>query len=559
MKNIQPIESLKLFGFAKSLVDKGLIDESIAISLHEDAQQFNQSIVTLLIGKEIIDSRKLAIEISSYFHLPFKNLDNYSFKDFPWKLLDEKLIIKYRILPLNNSDKKLQIALADPNNSIALNEIKFHTQIDLQLFVVEYRRLNQIIDDWKKSQCYSEMGALKTTTTTSINLDNVPVIKFINEIFIAAIEKGASDIHLEPCTNCYRIRFRIDGLLHEIVKADLALLESFSVRLKILARLDISEKRLPQDGRFTLELPRFGVRDCRINTCPTLYGEKIVIRILQAQNIDFAFDINGLGMGLEQNKIFLHNIKKPEGLILVTGPTGSGKTNTLYTALNILNTEVKNIMTVEDPVEINLDGVNQIEINNKIGLTFAIALRAFLRQDPDIIMVGEIRDLETAQIAIRAAQTGHLVFSTLHTNSALDAITRLLNMGVALFNLASSLNLIIAQRLVRQLCPICKKIYKNGKEALQANGFILPEAMKEVSIYQAQNCEQCHKGYRGRTGVFEFLPFTTKLGNTLLTSTDILAFSAQAKLDGMQSLKAMSLDKILAGITSLEEVERVIG
>lgn len=378
-------------------------------------------------------------------------------------------------------------------------------------------------------------------------------VKFIDDILLTAIEKNASDIHFEPYEQYCRVRLRIDGLLHEIIKTELSFSQQFGARLKIMSGLDISERRLPQDGRFSFQISTNKNIACRISTCPASFGEKIVIRILNPENV--IFRIEELGLTEEQQQIFLHFINRPEGLILVTGPTSSGKTVSLYTALNILNSEHKNISTVEDPIEINLNGVNQTAINNKIGLDFATVLRAFLRQDPDVIMVGEIRDLDTAEIAIRAAQTGHLVLATLHANSAAEALSRLLNMGIAAFNLASSITLIIAQRLSRKLCPFCKKKHHFQETILQELG-LQAEETDTTTIFKACGCEQCYKGYKGRIGIFEFMPFTSQQKALLLSRGN--AFDIGSANSKGQSLRKMGLDKMLQGITSLEEINRII-
>jgi len=385
---------------------------------------------------------------------------------------------------------------------------------------------------------------------------DTPVVQFIADILEMAVQKNASDVHFEPYEKFYRIRLRIDGILHELVKADLLVAEQYSARLKVMARLDVAEKRLPQDGRFTLRLSNGICCDCRISTCPTLFGEKVVVRILPSDSV--ALDLKTLGLDGREQEIFMRAIKKPEGMILVTGPTGSGKTVSLYAALNILNLETRNIISIEDPIEIQLPGVNQVEVHPKIGLTFARALRSFLRQDPDVIMLGEIRDSDTAEIAVRAAQTGHLVLATLHTNSALEAVTRLLNLGVPAFNLAGSLHLVIAQRLARRLCSHCKKEVNFSKERWQASALsVLPYA-KDQKIFQPVGCSNCNKGYSGRIGIFEFLPFTSKMSDVLLSSKDLSALAVLAEQGGLPNLRVSAAQKILEGITSSEEIDRII-
>lgn len=408
------------------------------------------------------------------------------------------------------------------------------------------------------------MVALKAATLIKTNhglaqilkndLDDAAIIRFLQQILIDAILNNASDIHFEPFENFYRIRMRIDGLLHEIIQPSADSAQRMTARLKVLSKLDIAEKRLPQDGRFTFSAEKIS-KECRISSCPTLFGEKIVVRILDAMQINL--DINQLGLESQQQQLFLQHILQPQGMILVTGPTGSGKTVTLYTALNLLNTLDKNISTVEEPVEINLTGINQVQVNLKAGLTFSTALRAFLRQDPDIIMVGEIRDLETAEIAIRAAQTGHLVLSTVHTNSAPETLTRLLNMGISAFNIASSISLIIAQRLVRKLCINCKQPQKLPEKALLQAGFQATE-INDLKIFMATGCKDCIKGYKGRIGIFEIMPISESLAQLIMAENNSLTIAAHARKNGMQTLYESALNKVRHGITSLEEINRVI-
>ena len=385
--------------------------------------------------------------------------------------------------------------------------------------------------------------------------DDNSVNLFVMQMIEDGITKFASDIHFEPYETNYRIRFRIDGILREAAKVSLSYAQRCSVKLKIMAKLDIAERRLPQDGRFTVILQNKETRDCRLSICPTLFGEKLVIRILNPSNT--SYEISSLGLNEVQEQIFLDSIEASQGMILVTGPTGSGKTVTLYSALNFLNRITKNISTVEDPIEISLYGVNQVEANNKIGLTFSTALRTFLRQDPDIIMIGEIRDKETADIAVKAAQTGHLVLSTLHTNSAADTITRLLNMGIATFNLASSLNLIIAQRLLRKVCPFCKQEYTISEKTLQQNEFISVPNMN-TKVYKAAGCSKCHNGYLGRTGIFELLQITPTISGMILDHSHASLIDKEAVKNNMQTLRQQALSKFLQGITTLEEITRVI-
>jgi type IV pilus assembly protein PilB len=478
-------------GFAKYLVSNNILGEFIVHEAEKKANQLNLSLVGYLIANQLLSYKKIAEHTAKYFGLPQVTLENYNINDAAC-LIDKALIEKYNILPLMKKGNQLHIAVTDPTQTQMLNELKFYTNCNIRPLIADYDKLNNLINNILYAHRYDDFHS-----------EDAHIIKLVDQILHEAIEKKASDVHFEPYENNYRIRFRIDGILYEITNPDFTLANRLTARLKIMSNLNIAERRLPQDGRFTI-----AARDCRINICPTLFGEKIVVRILNTTNT--ILKINELGLLEQQEKLFFEAIKRPQGMILVTGPTGSGKTVSLYAALNELNTISKNISTVEDPIEINLPGINQVNVDPKIGLNFTTTLRAFLRQDPDIIMVGEIRDLETAEIAVKAAQTGHLVLSTLHTNSASETITRLLNMGIAQYNLNSSLSLIIAQRLARKLCPYCKT-----------------------------GCEHCRNGYLGRIGIFEVMQPTQ-------AKTDIL------------TLRDAALQKVRDGLTSLEEINRVI-
>ena len=506
---------MQINGFGKYLVENGILGEVVVREAQEKTQKIDLSLVSYLIESKLLSYAKIAEHTAKYFGLPEVRLETYDVKNAA--LIDKELIEKYQVLPVEKKDQLLYVAVTDPTKTQVLNEIKFYTNCSVRPLIAEYDRLNNLI-----------ASILYTHRYDDFHSEDAHIIKLVDQILHEAIEKGASDIHFEPYENHYRIRFRIDGMLHEITNPDFSLANRLTARLKIMSRLDISERRLPQDGRFSI-----ATRDCRINTCPTLFGEKIVVRILNANNE--VLKIDELGLLEQQEKLFSNAIKRPQGMILVTGPTGSGKTVSLYAALNELNSIDKNISTVEDPIEINLPGINQVQVNNKIGLDFVTTLRAFLRQDPDIIMVGEIRDLETADIAIKAAQTGHLVLSTLHTNSAAETITRLLNMGIAQFNINSSLSLIIAQRLARKLCPHCKHENKIAHNLLLEQGFLADE-LDDLVIYTANGCKYCHKGYRGRIGIFEVMP----IGKNIL------------------GLREAALNKVRQGLTSLEEINRVI-
>jgi type IV pilus assembly protein PilB len=505
-------------GFGNYLVKNDILGDFVVREAQNKAHEVNSSLVTYVIEKKLLSYAKIAEHTAKYFGLPQANLQNYDVDNAG--LIDKKLIEKYQILPLEKQDRQLYVAVSDPTQTQVLNEIKFYTNCNIRPLIAEYDKLRNLIASVLYVHRYDDFYA-----------EDAHIIKLVDQILHEAIEKGASDIHFEPYETNYRIRFRIDGMLHEITNPDFSLVNRLTARLKIMSNLDISERRLPQDGRFSVSS-----RDCRINTCPTLFGEKIVVRILNVNNE--LLEIDEIGLEKQQQKIFLDAINRPQGMILVTGPTGSGKTVSLYAALNELNSINKNISTVEDPIEINLNGINQVQVNNKIGLDFTTTLRAFLRQDPDIIMVGEIRDLETADIAIKAAQTGHLVLSTLHTNNANETITRLLNMGIAQFNINSSLSLIIAQRLVRKLCPHCKRENKIAHNILLEQGFLESE-LDNLIIYTGNGCEHCYKGYRGRIGIFEVMPITEDSAN-------------------ISGLREAALNKVRQGLTSLEEINRVI-
>lgn len=513
-----------LSNFLKHLVTTNVLDLKTAQNISKDALFCHTPIITYIIKNNLLDATILAESTAQYFALPFIALEEYEISALPTNILNAHLIAQYQVLPLKLQDNQLLLAIADPTNAAAINAVKFHTALETKLAIVEYDKLMQLITTLLGKQQYQNLAHTKQ--------EDVQIIQLIEQILNDAIIKGASDVHFEPYEKLFRVRFRIDGVLYQIANIDLELAPRFSSRLKVISNLNIAERRLPQDGRFSLSISNQQKRDCRISTCPTLFGEKIVIRILNPNNI--ALTIDQLGLTKIQKKIFLNHIHAPQGMILVTGPTGSGKTLTLYTALSILNTPERNISTAEDPIEINLPGINQVEINQKIGLNFSTGLRAFLRQDPDIIMVGEIRDLETAQIAIRAAQTGHLVLATLHTNSAAEAITRLVSMGVAPFNLANSMTLIIAQRLLRKLCTQCK------------------------TFHPAAGCKHCQHGYSGRVGVFECMPISKILSTMITQSAPSNEIEHQAHREGMLGLREAALTLEKQGMTSLQEINRVI-
>lgn len=503
-----------------------------------------------------------AIAASENFGLPLIDLNAYDLAQIPMDFIDEKLMRQHRMLVLHRRGERLDVAIADPSSLTALNELKFKTGLNTQPILVEENKLTRLIDKLLSHHAGTVLEAhlddrdipVESTPNES---DDAPIVRFVNKILLEAIHNKVSDIHFEPFENSYRIRYRRDGVLYEAARPPQALAPRISARLKVIAQLDIAERRLPQDGHFKMALSPEKSLDFRINTCPTISGEKVVIRVLDpaATHIGIA----QLGLEEKQQRLFLEHIQKPQGMVLVTGPTGSGKTVSLYTALSILNTEEVNISTIEDPVEMNITGINQVHVNIKAGLDFAAALRAFLRQDPDIIMVGEIRDLETAEITIKAAQTGHMVLSTLHTNSAAETLTRLLNMGVPAFNVATSVSLIVAQRLARRLCNECKRAIEIPEKSLLEMGFNIDELCGGFTLFSANSagCQHCHFGYTGRIGLYELLPISNALAECIMAGGNSLGIVQIALNEGLQTLRRSGLNRVREGLTSLEEINRV--
>lgn len=537
--------------FLLQLATAGLLRNDEVGEVLSEAQRGQLSVVAYLAQSHHISSKILALQLAEYLQLPYFDLQTLEAESLPAELMDEQFFFQQQLLPLFVKGNSLHLAIAEPGQLSSLNELKFYTDFQVQAVVVEWDRLKRLLEEYRSHQHYATLSRFQVCQNDSDD----QVIHFVQELLLDAIKKRVSDIHLEPYKTSYRIRQRIDGLLHKVTSVPLELAHRLTARMKIMAKLDVSERRLPQDGRFSLEISAEQHRDCRISTCPTLHGEKTVVRILDSDHLTILS--NELGMSPEQLSQFQKAIHKPNGMILVTGPTGSGKTLTLYYALNALNTLEKNISTVEDPVEIQLAGINQVPVNVKADLTFAKILRAFLRQDPDIIMVGEIRDLETVDIALKAAQTGHLVLSTLHTNSAAETINRLLLMGVSAFNIAQSVHLIIAQRLLRKLCAQCKCKKTVTAELVSALGFPT-ENDQTFSFYSAQGCEHCVNGYYGRTGVFELLPITSELAHVIIQGGSHFQIKEIAQQHGMLDLRTAAFRKACAGITSLEEIQRAI-
>jgi type IV pilus assembly protein PilB len=566
----KPSVSARLPGLARRLAEAGLADPAQLAALVEEAGESQGSLVELLATRTKIPEERLAQAASEEFGLPVFDLDAFDRELLPKEHLIEPLMRKHHALPLLQRGNRLHIAVSDPTNLSAGDEFKFATGLAIETLLVEHHKLEQLIED-SLSAAMSMMDDLdddgfadlaisvaeeeQQQTDDTEGIDDAPVVRFVNKLMLDAIRRKASDIHLEPFEKDFRIRFRIDGMLYDVGHPPLTLAPRIIARVKVMSSMDIAERRVPQDGRIKLKLSRTRAIDFRVNTLPTLYGEKIVLRILDSDAGNLNIDM--LGFEDAQKKSFLQALARPYGMILVTGPTGSGKTVTLYTGLGILNTTDRNISTAEDPAEINMPGVNQVNVHPRIGLTFANVLRAFLRQDPDIIMVGEIRDLETAEISIKAAQTGHLVLSTLHTNDAPQTLTRLANMGVPPYNIVSSILLIIAQRLARRLCPACKEVEELPEDVLRMEGFTDAEISAGISLYRPVGCDQCTGGYKGRVGIYQVLPISEEMKRLILDGGNSMELAQQADREGVNDLRRAGLLKALAGITSLEEINRV--
>ncbi len=567
-----PTASLpKLSGLARCLIDAGLLTEEEATKHQQQASTQKVHLVNYLVANHILSSITIATTASRQYGVPLFDLDAMDMELIPGKLVSDKLIQKHHVLPLFQRGNRLFIAVSDPTNFQALDEIKFHTGLSTETVLVENDKLSKAIDVLLEAADSSMQDLLDEdldnlqitsdddTEAPAVNdseLEDAPIVRFVNKILLDAIKKGASDIHFEPYEKNFRIRFRSDGMLHEIASPPTTLSNRVISRIKVMSRMDIAERRVPQDGRIKMILSRNKAIDFRVNTCPTLFGEKVVLRILDPTSAQIG--IEKLGFEPEQQELFLKSIHKPYGMILVTGPTGSGKTVTLYTALNILNTPDKNISTAEDPVEITVPGINQVNVHPKAGLDFASALKAFLRQDPDIIMVGEIRDLETAEIAVKAAQTGHLVLSTLHTNDAPQTLNRLAQMGIEPFNISSSVLLILAQRLARRLCEYCKREVEPPPDLLLKAGFREDE-IGQLELFGAnpEGCDRCTKGYKGRVGIYQVMPITESINRLILEGGNAMEIAQQAKEDGVNDLRESGLNKVRQGLTSLEEIDRV--
>ncbi len=569
--NVTPLRG-GLQGLPQRLVLDGLLTEAAMVDALAVAKERRVNVVSYLVEHNVADAREIAIAASNEFGVPLMDLDCIQPDLDTVRLVSEKILRKHRVLPLVKRGKRLFVAVSDPTNLHAIDEVKFATGFSIEAIVVEENKLDQLLAKSIEQVDTSmpelagddfEMESLEVTAgdeegggeADRADVDDAPIVRFVNKVMLDAIKRGASDIHFEPYERSYRIRFRLDGILKEVAGPPVQLAGKIAARLKVMSRLDIAERRVPQDGRIKMKISKNRAIDFRVSTCPTLFGEKIVMRILDPSSAMLGID--SLGYEPFQKELYVEALKRPHGMILVTGPTGSGKTVSLYTGLNILNTEDNNISTAEDPVEIMLSGINQVNINPKVGLTFAGSLRAFLRQDPDIIMVGEIRDLETAEIAIKAAQTGHLVLSTLHTNDAPKTLTRLIDMGVKPYAIATSVALIIAQRLARRLCNNCKTKVDVPDEALLKEGYPPEEIAKGIQIFGPVGCSQCTDGYKGRTGLYEVMPVSEEIGRIIMEGGSVLDIAQQAASEGVWTLRQSGLKKVRDGITSLEEINSV--
>jgi type IV pilus assembly protein PilB len=560
-------------GLPEKLVQEGLLDEASMADAQRAAKENRQNLVTYLVAKNIVQAREIAIAASQMFGVPLLDLDAVQVDLDTVKLVSDKLLHKHRVMPLMKRGRRLFVALSDPTNLHGIDEIRFSTSMNVEPVVVEDDKLQKILakameqvdaampaiaeDDFDLENLEVTNGddEVDSGSLTRDDVEDAPIVRFVNKIMLDAIKKGASDIHFEPYEKSYRVRQRIDGVLKEVAVPPVQLAPKISARIKVMARLDIAERRIPQDGRIKMRLSKNRSIDFRVSTCPTLFGEKTVMRILDPSSA--MLGIESLGYEPFQKDLYLKFLKKPQGMILVTGPTGSGKTVSLYTGLNILNVEDTNISTAEDPAEIILPGVNQVNVNPKVGLTFAAALRAFLRQDPDVVMVGEIRDLETAEIAIKAAQTGHLVMSTLHTNDAPQTLTRLVDMGVKPYAIATSVSLIIAQRLARRLCNSCKQPLEIPEEALLKEGFREEDVAAGLKIYGPKGCGSCTDGYKGRVGIYQVMPVTETIGRIIMEGGNAITINDQAEREHVWDLRTSGLNKVKNGLTSLEEVNSV--
>ncbi len=553
------------------MVQDGIISEEALQEASEGAKKAKMTLIAYLVNEDLAEARAIAVAASHEFGVPLLDLDAIEVDLDVIRAVDQKLINKHRVLPLVKRGQRIFLGISDPTNLQAIDDIKFATSLRVEPVVVEQDKLEEQLTKAIEAVDTS-MAGLEDDDFDLENLDiagedddqederrddieDAPVVRFVNKVLLDAIKRGASDVHFEPYEKIFRVRTRLDGILSEVALPPVILANKVCARLKVMSRMDIAERRVPQDGRIKMRLSKNRAIDFRVNTCPTLFGEKIVLRILDPSSAKLGIEM--LGYEDHQREMYEKHLAKPYGMILVTGPTGSGKTVSLYTGLNILNTEDRNISTAEDPAEINLPGINQVNVNPKVGLTFSTALKAFLRQDPDVIMVGEIRDLETAEIAIKAAQTGHLVLSTLHTNDAPKTLTRMVDMGVKPYAIATSVSLIIAQRLARRLCDNCKEVREIPREALEKEGFTAEELDHGVTIFGPKGCKACNGGYKGRLGIFQVMEVSETMGRIIMEGGNAIQIADQAVKEGVIDLRQAGLNKVKDGVTSLDEVNRV--
>ena len=556
-------------GYARRLVHDEVVSGNAMLKALEQAKRTKQPLTQILVDDFNVAALKVAQAISEEFAEPLFDLDSFDPAQLPTDIVERKLITQHQIVPLVKRGHTLYVAVADPTRLDGLEAFRFNSKLNISNVIVEQHKLTKFIAKHFQEEQAFDFGSeeielelddntvdLEHDDAPSSAEEEAPIVRYINKLLIDAIRMGASDLHFEPYEKSYRVRYRVDGVLREIARPPLQMSNRLASRLKVMAQMDISEKRMPQDGRIKLKLSKTKAIDFRVNSLPTLFGEKIVLRILDPSSAMLGID--ALGYEPDQKALFMAALEKPQGMILITGPTGSGKTVSLYTGLNILNTENTNISTAEDPVEINLEGVNQVNVNQKVGLTFSAALKSFLRQDPDVIMVGEIRDLETAEIAIKAAQTGHMVLSTLHTNSAPETLTRLRNMGVPSFNIATSVNLVIAQRLARRLCPQCKRPAEIPRPSLLEMGFTETDLNTPgFTLFEAVGCSECREGYRGRVGIYEVMKVTPIISKIIMENGNAIQIAEASQAAGFNNLRRSGLLKVMQGITTLQEINRV--
>lgn len=566
-------EQFRLTGLARQLVRCGVISEEHAAKAFRDAIKERISFVSYIVRKGLADPKEIAHTASLEFGMPLLDITMIEVDKEVIKLVAEKLIRQHHVLPLYKRGNRLFIGVSDPSNHQAADDIKFNTGLNVESILVEEDKLALAVDKGLEEADAAmadltggddldnlddlEVGNEEQSAADepTLGIDDAPVVRFVNKLLIDAIKKGASDIHVEPYEKFCRVRLRMDGILKDVAKPPLAISSKITARIKVMSRLDVSERRVPQDGRIKLKLSKTKAIDFRVSTCPTLFGEKTVLRILDPSSASLGID--ALGYEDFQKKLFLENLYKPYGMFLVTGPTGSGKTVSLYTGINLLNSEDVNISTVEDPVEINLPGVNQVQVDEKTGMTFDKALKAFLRQDPDIILVGEIRDLATGSIAIKAAQTGHMVMATLHTNDAPQTLTRMVDMGIPPFAIATTVNIISAQRLARRLCKQCKREAEVPKEVLLGEGFTEEEVEAGITVFEPVGCDRCNDGYKGRVGIYQVMAVSEDMKRMIMEQRNAIELADQAAQEGIPDLRRSGLKKVKDGITSLKEVNRV--